>query len=106
MHVRWDDLVLVGRVARTHGHRGQVIVNPDDRLSRRAVRARAPVWIAARRRAGIDRDSTRSDAQGRPVLALDGVETMDAAEALQASSCECRRRRCSAAGGHATTSTT
>ena len=25
----WDDLVLVGRIARTHGHRGAVIVHPD-----------------------------------------------------------------------------
>ena len=25
----WDDMVLVGRIARPHGHRGQVIVNPD-----------------------------------------------------------------------------
>ena len=25
----WDDMVLVGRVARPHGLRGQVIVNPE-----------------------------------------------------------------------------
>ena len=25
----WDDMVLVGRIARPHGLRGQVVVNPE-----------------------------------------------------------------------------
>ncbi|MGE5815987.1 MAG: hypothetical protein ACM36C_15970, partial [Acidobacteriota bacterium] len=29
MNVDWDALVLVGRVARAHGNKGQVIVNPE-----------------------------------------------------------------------------
>ena len=28
MTAQWDDMVLVGRIARAHGNRGQVIVDP------------------------------------------------------------------------------
>jgi len=78
----WDDFVLVGRVARTHGRRGEVIVNletdfPEDRFA-----AGATVWIL---RGGTAAPVTIRSArmhQGRPVLALEGVETMNDAEAL------------------------
>jgi len=78
----WDDFVLVGRVARTHGRRGEVIVNletdfPDDRFA-----SGATLWIL--------RDGTATPIvirgarmhQGRPVVAIEGVETMNDAEAL------------------------
>jgi 16S rRNA processing protein RimM len=78
-----DDLVVVGRVARAHGNRGQVIVNletdfPDERfrvgqvlLAGRSGEALRPLRI----------DSVRFH-QGRPIIALDGIETMTEAEGL------------------------
>ena len=29
MSDEWDEMALVGRIARTHGNRGHVIVNPE-----------------------------------------------------------------------------
>jgi 16S rRNA processing protein RimM len=75
-----DDLVLVGRVARAHGNRGQVIVNldtdfPDERFRVGAVVLVGPSHTARRIR------EVRFH-QGRPVIALEGIETMNDAVAL------------------------
>jgi len=69
-----DDLLLVGRVARAHGNRGQVIVNPDTDFAQERFR---PGQIVQVRRIASVRFH-----QGRPVIALEGVDTMDAADAL------------------------
>jgi 16S rRNA processing protein RimM len=75
-----DDLILVGRVARAHGNRGQVIVNPDTDFpdARFAVGATLLVGGAAEPRTIA---SARFH-QGRPVIALEGIDTIDQAEAL------------------------
>ena len=75
-----SDLVLVGRVARAHGNRGHVIVNldtdfPEERFRTGAVLLVGPAATARTIRA------VRFH-QGRPVIALEGIETMDDAEAL------------------------
>jgi 16S rRNA processing protein RimM len=79
----WDDLVLVGRIARTHGHRGAVIVNPDTDFPEERFAAGATVWM---RRDGEAVPVRIADAwlhQGRPVLTLEGVGSMTEAEALR-----------------------
>jgi 16S rRNA processing protein RimM len=75
-----EDLVLVGRVARAHGNRGHVIVNsdtdfPDDRFRIGAVVLVGPSATARTIRA------VRFH-QGRPIIGLEGIETMNDAEAL------------------------
>ena len=75
-----DDLLLVGRVARAHGNRGEVIVNletdfPDERFRVGEVLLVGP--------AGESRAITQARFhQGRPVIALEGIESMSDAEAL------------------------
>ena len=75
-----DDLVLVGRVARAHGNKGQVIVNPDTDFLDERFRAGAVLLV------GPDGTERRIRAvrfqKGRPILAFDGIETMNDAEAL------------------------
>ncbi len=80
-----DDLLLVGRVARAHGNKGQLIVNPEtdfpgERFQRGQVLLvgpdQAPVPRAIR--------DVRFH-RGRPIVSLDGIETMNAAEALAGS---------------------
>jgi 16S rRNA processing protein RimM len=75
-----DDLLLVGRVARAHGIRGHVLVNletdfPEDRFKVGEVLL-----------VGADGDPREIREvrfhQGRPLIALSGVETMNDAEAL------------------------
>jgi 16S rRNA processing protein RimM len=75
-----DDLILVGRVARAHGNKGQVIVNLDTDFAEDRFRAGQVVLVGAEVVARTIR--TVRFHQGRPVIALDGIETMDDAEAL------------------------
>jgi 16S rRNA processing protein RimM len=78
----WEEMVVVGRVARAHGNRGEVIVNAETDFPEIRFRAGSELRL---RRGGVV-DTLRIGAvrihQGRPVVAFDGVSTMDAAEAL------------------------
>jgi len=79
----WDDLVLVGRVTRTHGHRGAVIVRPDTDFPEARFVPGAKVWIA---RANGPAEVTIVDAwfhNGRPIVTLEGVNSMNDAELLR-----------------------
>lgn len=77
-----DELLLVGRVARAHGNKGQVIVNPEsDFAGDRFVEGNALIVEHAGRQTERRIASVRFQ-QGRPIIALDGVETMNDAEAL------------------------
>lgn len=79
----WDDAILVGVVARTHGNRGEVIVNsqtdfPEDRfhegaklMTRRKDGSLATLEVATMRLH-----------QGRPVILFSGVSSMNDAELL------------------------
>lgn len=77
-----DDLLLVGRVARPHGIRGQVIVNPDTDFPGDRFRPGQALLVGS----ADDPVERRIDAvrfhQGRPILALAGIETIDEAERL------------------------
>ena len=90
-----SDLLLVGRVARAHGNRGQVIVNPETDFAEERFRVGHACCSWDR---PIDRRRARLRAarfhQGRPIVALDGVDTMNDAEALAGvGAAGCRRRR-------------
>lgn len=76
------DLLLVGRIARAHGNRGQVIVNletdfPAERFAEGNVLVVEHAGKVAERRIASVRFQ-----QGRPIVALEGVATMSEAEAL------------------------
>jgi 16S rRNA processing protein RimM len=85
----WDALILVGIVARSHGNKGEVIVNsetdfPEERFHRGA---RLHTRLAGGGAHTLVVTSARMH-QGRPVLALDGYESISDAEAL--AGCELR----------------
>lgn len=79
--VDWDDMVLVGVVARSHGNRGEVIVNlttdfPEERFRTGATLfARGPQGATQT----VELASVRFH-QGRPILGLAGVDSITAAE--------------------------
>ena len=77
-----DDLILVGRVARAHGNRGQVIVNPETDFGEERFRAGQVVRLGPDGRDGPREIRSVRFHQGRPIVALAGVDSMDAAEAL------------------------
>jgi len=85
----WNDCAVVGRVARAHGNRGEVIVNPDTDFieDRFAVGAellvrRADVGQASSLAVRVVRVTAMRVHRGRPIIAIEGVVTMNDAEAL------------------------
>ena len=78
----WDAMVLVGRVSRPHGLRGQVVVNPETDFVEDRFRVGARFWT----------QSTRGDEQlivtsarvqnGHPVVGFEGFSSIEDVERL------------------------
>jgi len=77
-----DDLLLVGRVARAHGNRGQVIVNLETDFAEDRFRVGQVLLVGSTDPLSPRRISEVRFHQGRPVLTLESVTTMDEAEAM------------------------
>ena len=78
----WDDLVVVARVARPHGRRGEVILNLETDFPERRF---APGnRLVVRRGAGAEDLVVRSVwfMKARPVVGFEGFESIDDAETL------------------------
>lgn len=78
----WDDMVLVGRIARPHGLRGHVVVNPETDFVEERFRPGGMVWT---RSEGRDTPLTISSARiqgGRPVIAFEGLSRVEDVEWL------------------------
>ena len=76
------DLLLVGRVARAHGNRGQVIVNLETDFAEQRFRVGAVLFVGPEQSAAPRAIESVRFHQGRPVVALAGVASMNDAEAL------------------------
>lgn len=75
-----DDLILVGRIARAHGNRGQVIVNPETDFPEERFAPGVTLLMGEPARPVTITDARMH--QGRPVIALEGVDSIDDAERL------------------------
>jgi 16S rRNA processing protein RimM len=84
----WSEMAVVGRIARAHGTRGQVIVNPETDFPNERFRPGAELFVE---RSGhleaLLLTSVRFQHE-RPVIGIGGVQTMNDAEAL--AGCELR----------------
>src|SRR3954452_20399352 len=78
----WDEMATVGRIARAHGLRGQVIVNPETDFPEERFQAGAELFIEDGGAARALRVAAMRMHRDRPVVAFDGVATMNDAEAL------------------------
>ena len=75
-------MVLVGRVARPHGLRGQVVVTPETDFVEERFRTGATFWTRSDRG---DETLTVSSARvqnGRPVIGFEGFATIEDVERL------------------------
>ena len=75
-------MAVVGRVARPHGLRGDVLVNPETDFVHDRFRPGATVWA---RSDGRDEQLTIATARvqnGRPVIGFEGLSTIEAVERL------------------------
>ena len=78
----WDDMVLVGRIARPHGLRGQVVVNPETDFLEERFRPGATLWArTGEQETALTITSARVQ-NGRPVVAFDGLLRREDVEPL------------------------
>jgi 16S rRNA processing protein RimM len=78
----WDDMALVGRIARPHGLRGQVAINPETDFIEERFAEGATVWT--RSPAGDERLTIASMRvqNGRPIVAFNGFTRVEDVERL------------------------
>jgi 16S rRNA processing protein RimM len=76
------DLLLVGRVARAHGNRGQVIVNPETDFAEARFKVGHVLLVGPEDGPTPRRIRDVRFQQGRPIIALEGIESMNDAEGL------------------------
>src|SRR5437879_5281774 len=86
--MEWSAMAVVGRIARAHGNRGQVIVNVETDFPDERFRPQAELFINRRGVVEALRLTSVRFQHDRPVIAIAGVETMNDAEAL--AGCELR----------------
>jgi 16S rRNA processing protein RimM len=81
--VNWDEMVLVGFVARTHGNKGQVILKSESDFAEQRFRAGARVFarVGSGPTETLEVTSARFQ-QGRPIIGFAGFSTIDEAERL------------------------
>ena len=75
-------MAVVGRIARAHGNRGQVIVNLETDFPDVRFQPGAEMFIRRGGMVASVRLTSVRFQRGRPVVALDGVETMNDAATL------------------------
>ncbi len=75
-------MAVVGVVARPHGIRGQVFVNPETDFPEERFRKGAELFVNRDGHVEAVRVTSSRIQQGRPVIGIDGVADVDAARAL------------------------
>lgn len=85
---QWEAMVLVGRIVRPHGNRGQVMVAPDTDFAEARFAPGSTVWY---QRAGQTTSIVVTDCRmhdGRPIIGLTDVASINDAELFRG--CELR----------------
>ena len=85
---QWEAMVLVGRIVRPHGNRGQVMVAPDTDFAETRFAPGSTVWY---QRAGQTTSIVVTDCRmhdGRPIIGLTDVASINDAELFRG--CELR----------------
>ena len=98
-------MVLVGRIARPHGLRGQVVINPETDFVEERFAEGATLWT--RSTAGDEQLTVASMRvqNGRPMVGFEGFDADRGCRAARGTRAEgTRRDAAAAAAGHATTS--
>jgi 16S rRNA processing protein RimM len=82
MTATWEEMALVGRVARVHGLRGQVIVNVETDFPEARFRSGSELFL--NRRGPVERlviESVRFQ-RNRPIIGFQGIGDIEAAREL------------------------
>jgi 16S rRNA processing protein RimM len=79
----WERMALVGTVARPHGTRGQVVVNPETDFPAERFAPGAVLHLRATAGAVTLVVTGMRVQQGRPIVAFEGVDSIEDAERLR-----------------------
>jgi 16S rRNA processing protein RimM len=80
--VNWDEMAVVGCIARPHGIRGQVIVNPETDFPEERFAVGSTLFLTRGGHIEPIRIASSRIHQGRPVIAIEGIGDMNAAQEL------------------------
>jgi 16S rRNA processing protein RimM len=80
--VAWEDLVLVGRIARPHGIRGQVVIHPETDFVEERFRPGARMQTRGTTGEETLTISTARVQSGRPIVGFEGCTRIDDVERL------------------------
>jgi 16S rRNA processing protein RimM len=75
--MNWDDMVLVGRIARPHGVRGQVIVNPETDFVEERFVSGSTLWTRSDRGDEALTIVSARVQNGRPVIGFEGFSSIE-----------------------------
>ena len=78
----FNEMALVGTIARAHGLRGQVIVNPETDFPAERFQAGAELFVERSGSVEPLRVTSVRFQQDRPVIGLEGIDSIDDAEQL------------------------
>jgi 16S rRNA processing protein RimM len=78
----WDEMVVVGRVARSHGLRGDVVVNPETDFVEERFAAGATVWTKSERGEEALTIAAARVQGGRPIVGFAGFTRVEDVERL------------------------
>ncbi len=79
---RWDDLVVVARVARAHGLRGEVILNPDTDFAEERFAPGRRFFVLDGPRIGVLVSRSVFFHRIRPVVGFEGIDSIEQTDAL------------------------
>jgi 16S rRNA processing protein RimM len=82
---QWEEMALVGRVARAHGNRGHVIIDPATDFLEERFKAGSVLHMQRGNAVEAMKVEEVRFHRGRPIVGFSGVMTIDAAEALAGS---------------------
>jgi 16S rRNA processing protein RimM len=78
----WDEMAVVGHVARPHGLKGDVVVNPETDFPEQRFAPGAELFVRRDGRVEGVRITRARLQQGRPVIGLEEILDVDGAQAL------------------------
>jgi 16S rRNA processing protein RimM len=78
----WNQMVLVGRISRPHGIRGQVIVAPETDFVEERFQTGATFWTQSDRGHEVLKVTSARVQNGRPVIGFEGFEKIEDVERL------------------------
>lgn len=78
----WQAMISIGRIARAHGRRGEVIIDSDTDFPEERFRPGGRLYVASENGVAVLEMTSARLQNGRPIVGIVGIETITDAETL------------------------